>query len=192
MNFGDATQLIIDITHRPDKEAEIKSVINDGIALLASRPFASDTTSTSVTLDANSYIQSLDTSIAPFARFKKVKWIKPDGWKKYITYRDPNQMMINGCECLNVWYKEGVEIKFKTDVKLSSVIIGYYQFHQILRNANDRDWMLDQMWPAVKGYALATIFGGIGDDQERARFTAEYLKFWDIFYNDLGDSAEAH
>jgi len=191
MNFSTAWQQLIDQIHRPDKVADAKAAINEAIAVLSSRPFARDSASATLTLVSTDYLQGIDVTTSPFTRFKKVKWLRPTGYKKMVTFRDPAKIFLNGHECLDVYYIEGTNLIFKLSALQSAAYCGYFQYHAPLVATSDTDWMLDMMWPCVSAYALKTLFGQIGDDQERARYDAEYLRLWDIAFRDLGDGTEA-
>lgn len=190
MNFGDAAAKIVDRVNRADKLQAAKDGINDAIATFATRPFVADLASATLTLVSSTYEQSFDTTVSPFARFRKVKWIRPSGYRKYVVYRDPAKIFQNGCETRDVYYVEGVNLIFKLSALQSTAAIAYYQYHTQLEDDIDEDWMLDKMWPAVRAYALSSVFGEIGDDAERARYEKEYLLKWSMFHADLGDGTE--
>lgn len=187
MNFGEATQIIVSQSKRPDKILDVQAAINNAISILSVRPFARDMASTTIPLDPNVNAQSFDYTVPPIVRYRKIKWMRPTGYRKYINYRDPARVFLDGHECLDVWYQEGTNIIFKLSALQSELRVAYYQYHVTLVNNADTDWMLDLMWPAVRAYSLFEIFGQIGDDQERARFEKDYLRLWDMFWTDLGD-----
>lgn len=191
MNFGAATQILVDTIHRPDKVVECQAAINNAIGTLATRPFTRDGASVTVALVPTSYAQAFDYTVAPFVRYRKIKWMRPEGYRRYIQYRDPGRIFLDGHECLDLWYQEGTNIIFKLSSLQSNLFVGYYQYHPTLIANGDADWMLDLMWPAVRAYSLFELFGQIGDDQERARFEKDYLRLWDTFHTDLGDGVDA-
>lgn len=187
MNFGAAAQALVDRIKRQDKLQDAKDAINNAIAVLCTRPFARDSTSATLTLASTQYNQSFDVTVSPFARFRKVKWLRPTGYTKYVKYRDPARIYVNGVQCTDVWFMEGVNLNFYLSKLQTTCPVGYYQYHVTLSAATDTDWMIDLMWPAVRAYALCELNAEIGNMDESVRYEKEYLRHWDIFYRDLGD-----
>lgn len=191
MNFGQAKDSIIDTVHRADKATDIGDAINEAISVLATKPWALDLTSATVTVTSpTDYEHSFDSATSPFTRFKRIKWMKPPGWTKYIQHRDPARIFVENCESLNTWYMEGTTVIFKVSSLITTVRVGYYQYHATLSAAADTDWMLVQLWPVVRAYVLAEIYRQIGDDAESQSYKAKWPLLWDLAHVDFGDANE--
>lgn len=187
MDFSEAVQLIVDRCKRPDKTEDIKAAINRAIGLFAVKNWAHDLVELTHTITSTEYAQSFDITAAPFARFRKIKYIRPTGYRKYLSWRDPAHIFNDGKECVNTWYRAGNNIVFKLSRLQDTLEIGYYQYHATLIDDADTDWMLDQIWPALHDYVLGNIHGEIGNDQERARMENKGMLLLDAFHADIGD-----
>jgi len=191
MDFSEAVQLINNITKRPDKTAEVKAAINRAIGLFAVKGWAHDRVELTHNIVSTDYAQSFAINAAPFARFRKIKYIRPTGYRIYLAYRDPSRIFQpNGHECLDSWYRSGVNIVFKLSKLQSSLEIAYYQYHLAMLADADTDWMLDEVWPALHDWTVADIMGQIGNDQERARYQAKATVLLDAFHADIGEGVE--
>lgn len=189
MDFGEAVQLIVDRVKRPDKTEDIKAAINRAIGLFAVKNWAHDIVELTHTIVATDYAQSFDITAVPFERFRKIKYIRPTGFRKYLSWRDPSRIFQpNGAECLDVWYRSGNNIVFKLSKLQPTLEIAYYQYHLAMIADDDTDWMLDQVWPALHDYVTGNIHGEIGNDQERARYESKGMLLLDAFHADIGDS----
>lgn len=188
MDFSEAVQLIVDITKRQDKIPDIKAAINRSIGLFAVKGWSHDLVELTHNINATEYAQSFAINAAPFARFRKIKYIRPTGYRIYLTFRDPSRIFQpNGHECLDSWYRSGINIVFKLSKLQPTLEIGYYQYHATLVGDTDTDWMLDEIWPALHDAVAADIFGQIGNDQERARYQSKSTVLLDAFHADIGD-----
>lgn len=191
MNFGEAADNIVTTTKRADKLEDIQAAINEAVMVLSTRSFMFDAASATVTfVTPTSYTQSFTITESPFTRYKKMKWMKPLDWKKYILWRDPAKVFHDNCESLDVWYQEGNDINFKLSKLSTAVRVGYYQYHAVLVDNSDEDWMLDRIWPTVRAYVLAEIFRQIGDDAESQSYARKWPTLWDLNFADIGDGVE--
>jgi len=188
MNFREAIDAVISVTKRPDKETDIKTNINEAISVAALRNFSRDLVEFTLPIVATDYSQRIDlTNETYWTRFSRIKYIRPTGYRKVLINRDPNTVWQNGIELVDCWYRSGTGIIIRLSNLQSTLEIGYYQYHATLVNNSDTDWMLDEMWPYIYNYAVAKTFGGIGDDQERARYYAEAMRLSDGYFTILGD-----
>jgi hypothetical protein len=193
MNFLEAQDAIIQLVKRPDKRTDIKGHINRAIGLFAAGgTFFADLVELTHTIDGTQYAQSFSVATTPFARFRKIKYIRPTGWKRYLNWRDPSTVFdTNGCESLNVWYRAGNNIVFKVSTLINTLEIGYYQYHTILVDDEDTDWMLDEMWPAVHDIAGSYAFGTIGNQDEKRSYFALGMDQYRVYQKDLGDGVSS-
>lgn len=188
MNFQEAVTETIRITKRPDKEQDTMDAINEAIAFAALRNFAADLTEITLPIDQTLYQQRLDlTNTVYWNRFRKIEYIRPSGYKVFLKQRAPMATWKNGVQLYDVYYRSGNGIIINLSSLQSTLEIGYYQYHLRLTKPTDQDWMLDEIWPGVKAYALARVFGAIGDDSERARYDALAVRLIDGFTTDLMD-----
>lgn len=188
MNFGEAVDNLVRRIKRPDKVLDAQDAINRAIGLFATSTFYHDLVELTHTLPSpGEYIQAVDITAAPFARFRKIKYILPTGYRKYLTQMDPSRIWQNNCESINTWYRGGNYIRFKLSDLVNTAEIGYYQYHVVLEDDADEDWMLDQMWPAVQAYALAELFADIGNDADAASFNKRWPVLLNAYKDDIGD-----
>lgn len=189
MIFGDAVNLINSITKRPDKSDDVKAAINRTIGNFATLgTFAHDLSEpAAIAISGSLYVQSLDLTIAPFTRYRKMKYLRPSGYTKYLKQRDSSRIFVGGEEMRDVWYQSGTNIIFKLCNLQSSMLVGYYQYHAALVADADTDWMLDLMWPAVHACVLADIFDEIGDDASAQRYAKRWPVLFEAYRNDLKD-----
>ena len=188
MQFSDAIQEVIQTVKRPDRRTDIKTRINRAIAFcVTSGTFAADLVELQLAIDSTLYAQSFDVSDTPFARFRKFKYIRPTGYTKYLTWRDPSRVFDGGCESLDVWYRAGNNCVFKLSKLQSTLEIAYYQYHATLVADTDEDWMLDEMWPCIHDLAAAYFFQLVGNVEEYRRYHDSGITQYNVYLRDLGD-----
>lgn len=189
MDFGEAVDSIVGIIKRPDKVLEVQAAINRAISLFVTSTFYADLVELTYTLTTPTlYVHQIPINATPFARFRKVKYIRPTGYRKYLTFRDPSKVFSpDGCEALDVWYRSGVNLYAKIYQLNTTFEIGYYQYHATLVDDDDTDWMLDEMWPAVQAYALAEMFDDIGNTESGARWSKKWPILLAAYKADVGD-----
>lgn len=187
MNLGEAVDNLVRRIKRPDKEQDAEDAVNRAIGLFATSNWAHDIVELTANLNSAEYVQAIDITASPFARFRKVKYIRPTGYRQYITYRDPSRIWDNNCESLNVYYRAGNYIKFKLSSLQSTAEMAYYQYHSALITPEATDWMLDQMWPAVQAYALAELHADIGNDADAQSYNKKWPILLQAYKDDIGD-----
>lgn len=188
MNFAEAVDNIVTRIKRPDKVLDCGDAINRAINLFGTSTWAADLVELTHTLAApTSYVQAIDITASPFARFRKVKYIRPTGYRKYLTFRDSSRIWDHNCESTDVWYRGGNYIRFKLSALQTTAEMGYYQYHIPLADDADTDWMLDQMWPAIQSYALQEMFADIGNMDESAKHEKRWPVLLAAYKEDIGD-----
>lgn len=189
MNFLEAQDEIISLTKRADKRTSIKGHLNRAIGFIAaSGTWAHDLVELQHTIDANLYAQSFDITELPFVRFRKVKYIRPTGFRKYLAFRDPAMVFDdNGCQATNVYYRAGNNIVFSLSSLQPTVEMGYYQYHAQLSADADVDWMLDEIWPAVHDIAASYTFRDIGENTDSDKYLQWGMQQFRVYLRDLGD-----
>ena len=181
MSFGDMITTVISKTKRPDKTSDIRSAINAAVSFFATANFPNDRVDLEHAISSSEYTQSFDISARPFVRFKVIDYIRPAGYSKYLDWRDPKKVFQNGQECLDVWHRSGNNIVFKISRLQSSLKIGYFQYHVVMTEDANTDWILDEMNTAVEDFARSRILEDIGETTESARYFARALLFWEAF-----------
>jgi hypothetical protein len=189
MNFGEATDAIVSLIKRRDKEAAVKGHINRAISFyVAFGTFAHDMVELpTFAIDGTLYAQSFAINASPFTRFRKLKYIRPASYLDYLHWKDPATIFTGTCEQVDCWYRSGVNIVFKLSMLQPTVALGYYQYHAALVNPADTDWMLDEMWSAVHDMAASYAFGDIGNVDESKRYYAWGMDHYRIALRDIGD-----
>lgn len=189
MDFATATDEVVRLVKRPDKREDIKTHINKAISLFAaSGTFFHDLIELQHTVNGAQFAQSFSIAVSPFVRFRKIKYMRPTTWKRYLTWKDPSQVFdANGCQAQNVWYRAGNNIVFSVNSLIATLEIGYYQYHAPLIADGATDWMLDEMWPAVKDIAASYAHGTIGNENEKRTYYATGMEMYRVFLRDLGD-----
>lgn len=188
MNFGQAVDQVVSVLKRPDKAADTKDAINEAIFFAAARNFSRDLVEiTHSNISSTLYAQRVDLTHADFVRYKKIKYLRPTGRNKYLKWTDPAAAYNNNVACRDVWYQSGTGLIINMSSLVSSLEIGYFQYHATMVADADTDWMLDLILPVIKARALATMFGNVGDDQERARKEAEAQRLLEVAVIDFAD-----
>lgn len=190
MNFGEAADYLASRIKRPDKVSNAESAINRAISVFATSNFYHDMVEPpSIALVAQSYVQAIDITASPFTRFRKIKYLRPTGYRKYITWRDPAKIFDQGgCEAFDVWYRGGNYIRFKLSNLQPSLEVGYYQYHLPMTAPEDVDWMLNEIWPAVEAYALAELQQDIGNTEESSIWQRKWPALLQTYRGDIGDA----
>lgn len=188
MIFREAVDTITALIKRPDKEADVKVNINEAISVAALRNFSRDLIEFTLPIVATDYSQRIAlTNPTYWTRFSRIKYIRPTGYRKSLTHRDPSKVWINGTETVDCWYHSGTGLIVRLGRLQSTLEVGYYRYHATLTQDEGTDWMLDEMWPYVYNYAASKSFGAIGNEQERARYFAEATRLSDAYFLSLGD-----
>lgn len=189
MNFGQICEKIGNRTLRPDKLDEIQDAVNDAIEWATiGGPWADDLVEGSVAIDSTVYSQSIVVSTT-FTRYRRMKYLKPYGYNKNITMRDPDKIFDeNQRESLDVWYRAGDNIVFKLSALTSSMLFGYYQYPERMTEDSDTHWMFDKLYTAIFNEAAADIWESIGNSEEATRYRGKALNMLVIHRRDHGDS----
>lgn len=172
MNFGDSINIVLGITKRPDKLAEIKNAINKAIEVyVKSANWAADLVELTVAIDPTSYAQSFLIT-DKLSSFRKIKYMKSTDATKYLRFTEPDKIFQpDGCEQVNTWYRAGGRIVFKLSNLSPTLEVGYYRYWPYLVNNIDTHWMLDVMPSMVNDKAISEIWDSIGADAEARRYT---------------------
>lgn len=171
MDFGTIADKIATRVIRPDKIDEIKDAINDAIEFCTvNGDFSGDLVEGTLAMETDVYSQSIVISTS-FTRFRKIKYLKPLGYTKFLEWKDPSRMFDpEGNQCRDVWYRAGDNIVINTSALIETMLYGYYQFAERLDDDADTHWMLDYMYNAIFNLACADIWDSIGNAEEGTRY----------------------
>lgn len=197
MDFQEAVDTVISITKRRDKQAEIISQLNKAIAFWTLKAsFRKDYAETTLTLDANSYGQTLDLTNAAIStpdvtRFRKVAWLRPTSRRYYLKEIDPVHIMTpQGQVQTDRFYCAGGQLTITLSNLDSTLEMGYYSYAKILDlTTNTAHWMLDMVPWMVTERAASQIFRSIGDDISAKYYEASSLEFFIAARNDFENEA---
>lgn len=171
MDFGTMADNITTRLIRPDKDLEAKDAINDAIEFCTvNGDFANDLVESTVAVESTVYSQSIVISTT-FTRFRKIKYLKPLGYTKFLEWRDPSRMFdMDGNQCRDVWYRAGDNIVINTSSLIETMLYGYYQFPERLDDDADTHWMMDYMYSAIFNLACADMWDSVGNAEEGTRY----------------------
>lgn len=188
MDFGTIASNITTRLNRPDKLDDAYEAINDAVAYCtANGDFANDIVESEVTVSATVYTQSIVISTS-FTRFRKVKYLRPEGFNRYLKWQDPSRIFDDkDQECTDVWYRAGDNLVIKTSSYVDNILYGIYQYPLRMSADADTHWMLDQIYPAIFNLAASDLWESIGNDSEAARYKRKGEEFFISFRRDFAD-----
>lgn len=164
MNYTEAVNDVLRICKRPDKVVEAQRAINAAIAYYTIKgEFRKDLVETSISIDSSLYGNTI--SLTSLARFRRFKYIRPYGTRKFLVKSDPSHIFQpSGSLQLDHYYTAGDNLTYTLSVLSSSLEVGYYTYAPTL-SGEDTHWLLDTIESAIIDYAAAKVFRGIGDDK---------------------------
>ncbi len=192
MTFDEVYDEILGITARPDREVEIKSAINATLSKsILKTSFARDLVETTIEIDPTLYgdtIQFNNADPALVTRFRKFKYVKPTGVKRYLKAIGSDQIFQPGEQIQRDRYYVGGDNLTYTLKELSPTLeIGYYQYAPTLVSG-DTHWFLELAPWAIIDLAAARIFRSIGDDASAVAYERSGTEFYNVAKRDFADS----
>lgn len=171
MNLGEMKDWVARDTKRPEKRDEqIQDAINAAIEFATTQgDFVADLVEGSVAISSSVYAQSIVIATA-FTRFRKIKYLRPINYKRFLAWRDPSRIFDNECQAADVWYRAGGNIVFNLSSLQASMYFGYFQYPAWLTADTDTHWMLDQMRACIHDLTCWRVFEQIGNNEEATRF----------------------
>lgn len=177
MDFTQAVSEVLTITARPDRTTEIESALNWAISHCCLKSnFAYDLVESSIDIDSSLYGDTIQfnnvVTNPPVTRFRKFKYVKPHGVKRYLTPISSDQVFQPGNSMQkDRYYVAGDNLTYILSALAPSLEIGYYQYPPTLDQAtNTTFWLLELAPWAVIDLACARIFRSIGDDSSQAQY----------------------
>lgn len=198
MNLGEMKDWVVRTTKRPEKRDEqIQDAINAAIEYATTQgDFSADLVESSVAISSSVYAQSLVIAdVMP--RFRKVKYLRPINYRRYLTHRDPTKIFEerrdsigfkrDGYQAVDIWYRAGANIVFSLSNLQTSMLYGYFAYPAFLTDDADTHWMLDQVRTCIHDLACWRVFEQIGDKEEASRFFGMGQKLLVAHKSDLTD-----
>lgn len=171
MNFGEIADKVATRIKRPDLLEDCKDAVNDALEFATvNGDFAGDLVESFVAVDSTLATGSIVISTTmPF--FRKVKYLRPVGYNRYLKWRDPERMFdVREGAALDVYYRAGNSLVYKLSNTVASIYYGYYTYPERLDAEADTHWMFDQMYSAIFSLACADIWESVGNTEEANRF----------------------
>ena len=182
MNYGELVAEVLLIVPREDKEALIRSKINQVIRFLAG---SGDywRALTEVTIGADDGVEASEKvqQIVLDSNFRKLVYVEyPDGVSDdipMIKVRDPQDLLLlKKCgKDDDTAYLSGGMLRIKHTITTSSFNIGYYAFPDNFNTDGSDDtksnWITEAVPGLITDLASAYILNLIGDNEDSARIT---------------------
>lgn len=187
MNFGEILVEVVRITSRPDKKVETANAINKAISyctLLGE--FPQDTVEATIQIDPTLYGDTI--SLSTLTRFRRFKYIKPTGVKRYLTPIGPDKVFTPGeVTQRDRYYRAGTSITYTLSALSPTLEVSYLTYPAIVVEAPgvDTHWMLDIMPFAIIDLAASIVLAGAGDDISARRLEASGMQLYQALRRDI-------
>jgi len=191
MTLGELRSWILRTVKRPELTHEALDAINYAIEYAAiDGDYAFDLVEGTLAIDPQAYAQSIVIA-DEFPLFRKVKYLRPSGYNKYLGWRDPARIFDkNGCEATNCYYMAGGNIVIKLQVLAASVLYGYYATHEIVTSQTDINTetsYMKTMPSAIHELSCAYLWDTIGNEAESQRAERRGIKLLMMHKTDKQD-----
>lgn len=169
MTLGELQAWVLRTIKRPEKAVEVVDAINAAIELASTQgDFAFDLVEGTKAIDGTLYAQNIVISTS-FPRFRKIKYLRPSGYSRYVTWRDSSRIFQDGKENVDVWYRSGDNVVFKLSNLQTEMLYGYYAYPARLTSTNGTNGYTDMMSAAIHDLACGRVYEDMGNAQEAAR-----------------------
>lgn len=187
MDLGELRDWVARSIKRPELAEDIKDAINAAIEYASTQgDYAWDLVEGAEAISATDYAQSLVIS-QKFPQFRKMKYLRPAGYNRYLIWKDPSRIFSQGVEAVNVWYRSGDNIIFKLSDLQSSLLYGYYSYPARLTDDDEFNNYTEQMPAAIHALACSYLYDQIGNEAESQRLERKATKFLFAHRNDKQD-----
>ncbi len=179
MNLGELKAWVIRTTNRPEKSADIVDHINSAIEFACAHgDYAWDLQEGTVDINPQLYAQNIVIS-SSFTRFRKIKYLRPTGYNRYLSWRDSARIFDNakGLETVDCWYRSGDSIIFKLSNLQSQMLYGYYMYPARITAPASMNAYTEQLATVIHSLACSYLYDEIGNDAEAKRLEAKAMKF---------------
>jgi hypothetical protein len=190
MIFSEVVEEVTGIVARPDRETEIRNAVNFVInRCCLSANFARDLVESSIAIDDTLYGDTIDY-LAETERFRKFKYVKPYGLKRYLRSIDSDKLFTPGDVMQkNRYYVAGSNMTYTLSDLVASLEIGYYQYPPTLEvGSSEEFWLIDISPYCVIDLAAARLFRSIGDDTSAKAYEASGSELYKVVRRDCEDS----
>lgn len=176
MTLGELRAWVLRTVGRPELSTKATDQINLAIEFASTQgDYSWDLVEGAVPLNASLYAQNIVISTS-FTRFRKIKYLRPAGYKRYLTWTDPSRIFERGIEKVDTWYRAGDNLIFKLSALQSSMLYGYYQYPERLSASGGTNNYLLQMPSALHDLACSYLFDSIGNAEESARLEKKAIR----------------
>lgn len=140
MLLSELVTSVMTITNRPDLVAETNLAIRRATQRLhGCESFPKDIRTVVLPVSPAAMAGAIDTSLAPFTRFRAMKWLResvplPTGRERFLTKLEPDMLTDSyGIGSTNIWWLAGSTINWNvaylstSPSGLSALELGYYQ-----------------------------------------------------------------
>lgn len=196
MTLGELHAWVLRTVKRPELSQQAMDAINSAEEFVTAHgDFNWDLVEGSFAISSAVLAQSFVIA-TNFTRFRKVKYLKPQGFKKPLDWVDPSktferrgdatQVMKNNC-----WYRAGANIVFSCSVAQSTMLYGYYQYprrYTLAADAAIEDYLMSQCPTVLHDLAVSRVFDENGNEAEAARIERRALRLLSIHKADKQDS----
>lgn len=193
MNLGELRSWVLRTIKRPDKLLDATDAINGALEYITTKgDFAADLVEGQANLTPTAFAQAITIS-TEFPRFRKMKYLRPDGYYTYLHWKDPSRVFVEkapgvGNEQVDVWYRAGDQILIKLSQLQSILHYGFYRYPVRFENTTDTYWILDQMSATVHAFAVALLYEEMGNAEEATRYDRRGERFLLAHKTDKQDS----
>ena len=162
MDYGTIVATCIETTGRYDKEAYISARVNAVCRKIASlQDSFHDLSETVEVVDGTATVLNL----ALPSDFRKVAYLRPLPYAKFLDPMTPNQGIMNGKELTNSYYISGstIIIRLRNGYQTSSLARGYYLYPTTLVLPTDTNWVTDTYGDLIVDMICAMVYRATGD-----------------------------
>jgi hypothetical protein len=185
MNFTQAVSEVVSTVGRPDLIGRVRREVNSAIAFyVIDMDAPQDFAEQSVAIDANEYTQAF--ALSELTRFRKFKYIKRGGTKKYLSVVSDKEMM-EGCTLRDRYYQVGTSVNVYLHTLAATLDVGYYSYPSLLTDDVDSrsHWLLDYQPYMVIERACGTMFRSMGDEKSMTTSLAMAKELYTAARKDL-------
>ncbi len=188
MTLGELQEMVLRTIKRPELTQQALDAINAAIEYAAAQgDFAFDLVEGALAISSTAYAQSVTVN-TEFPRFRKIKYLRPAGYRRYLKHRDPSKIFNADCEQTDVWYRAGTSLVFKLSNLQSSLLYGYFQRPDLLEDEDDENEYTLQMPYCIHDIACSRMYDDIGNDAESQRLERRGLRMLSAHKADKQDS----
>ena len=162
MDYGTIVATVLETTGRLEKTAYINARVNPVCRMISSlQDSFHDLDELVEVVDGTATILNL---VLP-STFRKVSYLRPLPYAKFLDPTTPNQNIINRKELTNIYYIQGSTciIRLRNGFQTSLLARGYYLYPTTLVVSADTNWVTDTYGDLIVDMICAMVFRITGD-----------------------------